>query len=1114
MAVRFRLFGGVEAWVDDHLVDVGHARRQCVLVALLVEANRPVSTEQLIERVWGDCPPASARNALHGYLARLRTAGLEINRHPGGYALVVDAKSVDLHRFRQLLAQARSADDERALALYGEALELWRGEAFAGLDTAWLTTVRTTLEAERAAAELDHTDVRLRCGQHEDLVLPLTARVDQHPLDERVAGQLMLALYRGGRQAEALTRYEQTRACLAEELGTDPGPALRQLHQQILREDPALALSAPRSDLPGDVADFTGRAEEIRQLLDISAGTTVVISAIDGMAGIGKTTLALRAAHQLADRYPDGQLFLDLHGYTEGRQPVEPAAALGSLLCAVGVPTEQIPDSVEERASRWRAELAQRQVLVVLDNAATAAQVRPLLPGTAGSLTLVTSRRRLADLDTACSISLELLPKDDAIALFTRIIGKQRADAEPAATEEVAQLCGYLPLALRIAAARLRARSAWTVAHLAERLRDERRRLAELSVGDRSVAAAFSLSYNDLPPERRRLFRLLGLVPGPHWDAYLAGALTATHFTEAEEGLEQLLDVHLLTQPSPGRYQLHDLLREHARSVALTEESEDERAAAVDRVLGYYCTAGAKAAQMGVTIEGVTDHPFRTDEIETGLPVFPSYDRGISWLRTERPNLLAAQRLVPEGSDAEPVRLQMLKMLAFAQCLDGQGAEGVESTRRLLAMLPADDGIRRMIAVMLCATVERMFGSAGRAKSMLLGELRRLPEGDSPESATLHMRLAVEHLTAGDVEGSTELLDRLAAMELATAMRFSLAVLRSMAAYLNGDVPATATWLDTAAALLPQMSREEHAAWVEALSWLCWVEVLAGRVDAGLAHADHAAELAENCMSNYVMEHHVMSTVMSVKSFVLGRMGRLADASALAASAVERARLISLPETMSMALSAHSLVLSWLGDHDSALGLGTEAARCAESRRDWRAIMARCGPGLVLVYSGDVDAGRESVRSACDDYEFIARDETEMLVLLEALAYAEAARGRADAAAEWADRAERVRHPAHETNSAMADLIRAHALTELDPERSAELALSAAKTFHGNGFQLDEGRSRLRAGLSLSNAGHHDHALTELTASAKLFTACGARALRDHAITARGELPQRVRRLR
>ncbi|WP_162184778.1 AfsR/SARP family transcriptional regulator [Allokutzneria albata] len=1112
--MRFRLFGGVEARVDDQLVDVGHARRQCVLVSLLVEANRPVSAEQLIERVWGDCPPTSARNALHGYLARLRTAGLEINRSPGGYVLVADERSVDLHRFRQLLAQARSAEDERALALYDQALELWHGEPFAGLDTAWLTTVRTTLEAERAAAELDHTDVRLRCGQHADLVLPLTARAEQHPLDERLAGQLMLALYRCGRQAEALTRYEYVRNCLAEELGTDPGPALRRLHQQILREDPALALTAPRSDLPGDVADFTGRADEIQRLLDTSSGTTVVISAIDGMAGIGKTTLALRAAHQLADRYPDGQLFLDLHGYTEGRQPMEPAAALGSLLCAVGVSVEQIPDSVEERASRWRAELAQRKVLVVLDNAATAAQVRPLLPGTAGSLTLVTSRRRLADLDTACSISLELLPRADAIALLTRIIGRQRADAEPVAIEEVAQLCGYLPLALRIAAARLRSRPAWSVAHLAERLRDERRRLSELTVGDRSVAAAFSLSYHDLPPEQRRLFRLLGLVPGPHWDAYLAGALTGTPFTEAEEGLEQLLDVHLLTQPAPGRYQLHDLLREHARTVAFAEETEAERAAATDRVLGYYCTAGTSAAQMGVPIEGVTDRPFRTDEITTGLPEFASYERGTSWLKTERPNLSAAQKLVPDGPEAEPVRLQMLMLLAFAQCLDGQGAEGVESTRRLLAMIPGEDGMRRMIAAMLCATVERMFGSPGRAKSLLLGELHRLPDNSSAEAAALHLRLAVEHLTTGDAAGSGLMLDQLDGMELDAAMRFALAVLRAMSAYLGGDIPKARDWLDIADERLTKMSAQEHALWIEALSWLCWTEVLAGRVERGLARLDYTAELARTCMQNYVIEHHVTATVYSEKAFALGRMGHLAEAAALATEAVERARLVGLPETMSMALSAHSLVLSWLGDHDNALRLGIEAARSAEARRDWRAIMARCGPGLAMVYAGDVDAGRDSVRNACEDYEFVARDETEMLVLLEALAYAEAARGRPEEAAEWAERAERVRHPAHETNAAMACLIRAHALTLADPDRSAELALNAAETFHTNGFRLEEGRARLRAGVSLSNVGQHDRALTELTASAKLFTACGARALRDHAITARGELPQHVRKAR
>ncbi|MFB9903149.1 AfsR/SARP family transcriptional regulator [Allokutzneria oryzae] len=1119
MAVEFRLFGGVEARVDGELVDLGHARRQCVLVALLVEANHPVSVEQLIDRVWSDCPPNRARNALHGYLARLRNAGVEIDRGPGGYRVVVDELSVDLHRFRHLLALARAAEDDRAPDLYQQALGLWQGEPFAGLDTPWLSTVRAALDTERETAELDYTDVRLHRGQHADLVPVLAAQAERRPLDERLAAQLMLALYRCGRQAEALKHYERTRVCLADELGADPSPPLRQVHHQILVGDPDLlrpapstvAPVAPRSDLPGDVADFTGRADEVRQLLDAaSAGATVVISAIDGMAGIGKTTLALRAAHQLADRYPDGQLFLNLHGHTEGRAPVEPATALASLLRAVGVPIEQIPDSVEERASRWRAELADREVLVVLDNAADAAQVRPLLPGAAGSLTLVTSRRRLVDLDTACSVSLDLLPPADAVTLFTRIAGQRRVAAEPDAVAEVARLCGYLPLALRIAAARLRTRPAWSVSHLASRLGDEQRRLAELSAGDRSVAAAFTLSYQHLTSAQQRLFRLLGLVPGPHWDAYLAAALTDTSVTEAEDGLEQLLDVHLLTQPAPGRYQFHDLLGEHARAVAHQEEPEAARSAAVDRMLHYYCVAGAHAAEKGSPIEGVTDRPFVIATVSTGVPVFTTYDQGLAWLKTERPNLLAAHQAVRDTETSLPLRLELLTLLAFAQCLGGQSAEGVDTTRQLLALIPTDDDDRRMTAAMLCATVERLFGSARMAKSVLREELRRLPDRHSAEAAPLHLRLAVEHVTTGDGAGAALLLDQLDGVELGTGMGFAVAVLRAMATYLAGDIPSTLTWLDTADRLMREFSQAEKVTWVEAIAWLSSTELKAGRLDSGLALVDRTVEYARAEGQNVVVAKGVLAFVFAAKAFVLGRRGQLAEAIALAGEAADHARRVDLPERTAMALATRSLLLSWAGDHHGAFRCASEAAHFAESRQDWTSILARSAPGLALLYSGDLDAGRASVQAACDEYEIVTRDETEMLVLLEALAHADAVRGRSASATRWADRAERVRHPAHTTNVAVAELIRAHSLTDSDPARSAELALRAATEFGATGLRLEEGRARLRAGLSLAAASHHERAWTELAAAAALFDACGARGLHAEAVAAHDALRRRA----
>ncbi|MET0135627.1 MAG: NB-ARC domain-containing protein [Kibdelosporangium sp.] len=879
---------------------------------------------------------------------------------------------------------------------------------------------------------------------------------------------------------------------------------------------PPPADASPRNDLPGDVADFTGRADEVRRLLaavsdDVTAGKTVVIAAIDGMAGVGKSTLALRAAHQLTGRYPDGQLFLDLHGHTEGRQPMDPATALAILLRAVGAPIEQIPDSLEERSSRWRAELAQRNFLVVLDNAANAAQIRPLLPGTPGSLILVTSRRRLTDLDTTCPLSLDLLSAVDAITLITRIAGPERVAAEPDTVADLARLCGYLPLALRIAAARLRTRPAWSVRHLVDRLGAEHRLLPELSAGDRSVAAAFTVSYEHLTSAQQRVFRLLGLVPGPHWDAYLAAALTDTPVADVEDDLEELLDVHLLTQPVPGRYQFHDLLLEHARAVVHREEPEARRGLAVDRMLDYYCTLGSHAVHAGYPVPSVTDRPFHAPAITTGHPVITSNEQALALLRTERPNLYAAGQSVPDTPATLPRRLQLLTLVAFAQCLGGQGTEGLETTRQVLALIPVEDDARRVSAVMLCAAVERMFGSSALAKSMLRAELRRSPDHLTPATALLHLGLAVDHLVTGDVAEGCSLLDELDTIELDTAMVFAMTVARAMAAYLTGDIPLTLTRMDIADQLMLEMppvamTPAEINTWGGAAAWLSCLEVKAGRFDSGLTRMDRTVRATRTDGRNSLADNHMVAFVFAAKSFVLGRMGRLAEATTLAAAAVDAARAVNVPMVLAMALSAQSLLLGWTGDYRRASQAGAEAAQAAAPRLDWTTILARCSPGLVSLYSGNADGGRANVRAACDEHEFLVRDETVLLVLLEALAYAEAVGGSPETVADLADRADRVRHPAHVTNVAMADLVRAHCLTRSDPARSAELSLRAADVLCSAGLRLDEGRARLRAGLSLANAGRIGRALTELAASATLFDACGARDLYSQASAAHNQI--------
>jgi DNA-binding SARP family transcriptional activator/Flp pilus assembly protein TadD len=629
VTVEFGVLGEIEARLNGEPVDLGHARQRSVLAVLLVEANHPVPVDQMVGRVWGERAPNSARESLYSYLSRLRQAlpDAAIVRRSGGYVLNADPATIDLHRFLRLIGQARDSSD---VALFEEALGLWRGEPFAGLSSPWLSTMRESLEQKRLAAELDRNDLELSQGIGR--VPELSLRAAQFPLDERLAGQLMLALQRTGQQSRALAVYDETRRALADQLGIDPSPELTQLRQQILTNS---ANPAARFDLPRDVNQFTGRTTELRYLLRSLEESS--IAAIDGMAGIGKTALAVRLAHQLAPQYPHGQLFLDLHAYTPGSAPLAPTAALDKLLRAVGVSGAAMPEDLDERAALWRTKLVGQRMLIVLDNAADTAQVRPLLPGTSECLVLVTSRQRLTGLDGTRVLSLEVLAPAEADELFGRVIGAARKDAEPEAVEDVLQLCGYLPLAIRLAAARLQHRPTWTVAHLAKRLRDQRQ-LAELKAEDRSVATAFSLSYLHLDAAHQRMFRLLGRVPGADFDVHTAAALGDVTLPEADRLLEGLFDVHLLQQPSAGRYRLHDLL--HAYASQLEEPCQEE---ALDRLLGYY----QYATSVAMDVIAPHERHRRAEISSTNIPapVLSSYNEAMKWLETERFNLLAATHL-------------------------------------------------------------------------------------------------------------------------------------------------------------------------------------------------------------------------------------------------------------------------------------------------------------------------------------------------------------------------------------------------------------------------------------------------------------------------------------
>ncbi|WP_052685687.1 AfsR/SARP family transcriptional regulator [Lentzea aerocolonigenes] len=635
---RIRLLGAVEAHRDGTAFAVNRPLVRGVFALLALQAGEPVGVERIIDAVWDEASSDDARGLVHGYVSALRKmvrpAGIGISRRGPGYVLDVARDDVDVLLFRSLAARGRLRD----------ALALWRGEPLSGTPrTTFFDGLRTTLTEERLVAAEGWVEQELAEGRHREVLPELTALVTGNPLREKLVAALMRALYRNGRQADALRCYEITRARLADELGLDPSGELRSLHELVLRADEDLLEPAPaapepvrpRNTLPLDTTNFTGRARELGHVLDELPGpgaTAVVL--IDGMPGVGKTALAVQLAQRLGDRYPDAQLFADLHGFTAGREPVDPFSALDVLLRSLGVPAAEIPNDLDQRVVAWRTELSSRRAVVVLDNAADSDQVRPLLAGARGCLVIVTSRRRLRSLPGTVLLSLDALPDDEALALLSRMLG-ERVTAEPEAARELVRSCGGLPLALRIAAARLQHRPQWMIEDVVERLRDS---------GQDEVAAAFALSYRDLGGTHQGLFRLLGLHPGADLDAHAAAALAGVPFRDADEVLEDLLDLHLVEQRTRGRYLLHDLVRDHVRSIT------EPDAGATARLLDYYLHVAHFAADL--LQPGRREPGPAVAEVPDRLPRLRDNRTAMNWFTAERPNLVAVSRFaVASGFD-------------------------------------------------------------------------------------------------------------------------------------------------------------------------------------------------------------------------------------------------------------------------------------------------------------------------------------------------------------------------------------------------------------------------------------------------------------------------------
>jgi DNA-binding SARP family transcriptional activator/tetratricopeptide (TPR) repeat protein len=655
--VELRLLGPVELWAADRVWEVGPPQRRHVLAALAVDAGRPVSTETLIDRVWDEAPPG-ARRALQVHITNLRrllertAPGSALSRRSGGYVLEVDPARIDVHRFRTLEQAGRSRRDATLLR---QARSLWRGEALAGLTGDWAVRTRQTWQRWYVDATVAWAEAELAASNPGEAVGPLRELAGEYPLSEPLAAMLLRALRAAGRPAEALEHYAALRDHLAAELGTDPGPELQAVHRTILRGEPGPPTGVPApAQLPTDVPGFAGRQEYLARLDQLAGNGTVVISALSGMAGVGKTALAVHWARRVADRFPGGQLYVNLRGFAPTGRVVEPADAVRGFLDALGVPPDQIPVGADAQAARYRALLADRRMLVVLDNARDAEQVRPLLPGDPTSLALITSRNQLTGLiatDGAVPLDLDVLSPGEAHELLTRRLGNDRVAAEPDAARQIVTACGRLPLALSIVAARAR-QTGFPLASLAAELTEAGHRLTALDGGDplTDVRAVFSWSHDALTPPAARLFRLLSLHPGPDLSIAAAAALAGTSRAGTRRLLTELTRASLATEHLPGRYTRHDLLHAYATELA----SADDHSDALIRLIAHYThTACAANRIIYPTLEPMI-LPLEPLPDGAAPDRLADHRAAMAWLETEHANLLAIfEPAVRKGLDSQ-----------------------------------------------------------------------------------------------------------------------------------------------------------------------------------------------------------------------------------------------------------------------------------------------------------------------------------------------------------------------------------------------------------------------------------------------------------------------------